>query len=391
MSGTVELCFEGSSDFEERKEQKTDFDLSEDEKRTRFGTLKKKASLSASNKFKHSLKKKSRRRSENESYVPIEDVRDAKELKAVDAFRQELISNDLLPVRHDDYHMMLRFLIARKFDIEKAKHMWAEMLQWRKDFGTDTIMEDFEFKELNEVLQFYPQGYHGVDKEGRPIYIERLGKVDPYQLMQVTTLDRYVKYHVQEFEKSLAIKFPACSIAAKRHIDSSTSILDVQGLGLKNLTKPAREVIMLLQKIDNDNYPETLCRMFIINAGPGFRMIWNTVRTFLDPKTASNIHVLGSNYQSRLLEIIEASELPEFLGGSCACAGQGGCLRSEKGPWKDPDILKIVTKSYGEGRITGGENCRYPMIKSNASSSESGSEADEITSPKATQHIQIQG
>ena len=98
------LGFEGSSGSDEKRtERKSDFKISGSSSN---GSLKKKVS----SKIKHSLKKKTgRRKSDGRvSSVSIEDIRDVEELQAVDAFRQSLIAEELLPQKHDDYHFMLR-------------------------------------------------------------------------------------------------------------------------------------------------------------------------------------------------------------------------------------------------------------------------------------------
>jgi hypothetical protein len=104
VSGT-----DGCSSHDERRDHRLDFEISEDEKKTRMGSLKKKA-IDASSKLRHSLKKKNRRKSGSRVLsVSIEDVRDLVELEAVESFRQALILDELLPAKHDDYHMLLRY------------------------------------------------------------------------------------------------------------------------------------------------------------------------------------------------------------------------------------------------------------------------------------------
>ncbi|XP_060199118.1 phosphatidylinositol/phosphatidylcholine transfer protein SFH13-like isoform X1 [Lycium barbarum] len=337
---------EGGSDayYNDSRERKSDCENSEDEtQRFRIGAFRKKA-INASNKFTRSLRKRGKRKVDYRfPSVPIEDIHDAEEENAVYELHLQLLDKNLLPPIHDDYHTLLRFLKARDFNIEKTIQMWEEMLNWRKEFGADTILEDFHFEELEEVLQYYPQGYHGVDRDGRPVYIERLGQAHPNKLMRITTIDRYMKYHVQEFERALHEKFSACSIAAKKRICSTTTILDVQGLGVKNFTRTAASLLAAMAKVDNSYYPETLHRMFIVNAGPGFKKIlWPAAQKFLDAKTIGKIQVLEPKSLGKLLEVIDPSQLPDFLGGSCTCSVEGGCLRSNKGPWSDPEIMKLV-------------------------------------------------
>ncbi|KAE8662881.1 Phosphatidylinositol/phosphatidylcholine transfer protein SFH12 [Hibiscus syriacus] len=284
------------------------------------------------------------RRSSKAMSIEIDDERSPEEVESVDAFRQALLSEDKLPARHDDYHTMLRMING--FACESNCRMPDDLTSRNQRKCGLTCSNggrnlDFDFKEHSEVLKYYPQGYHGVDMDGLPVYIERLGMVDVGKLMQVTTMDHYLKYHVREFEKTFQMKFPACSIAAKKHIDQSTTILDVNGVGLKSFTKAARDLVGSLQKIDGDNYPEKLNRMFIINAGSGFRMLWNSVKSFLDPKTTAKINVIGNKFQSKLLEIIDEGHL-HF-------ADQGGCMLSDKSPWKDPEIMKMVQSGAHKG------------------------------------------
>lgn len=88
-----------------------------------------------------------------------------------------------------------------------------------------------KFEEYSEVKKCYPHGYHGVDRYGRPIYIETMGMVDLNSLLQAITVEQFVRYHVSEQEKKTQdLRYPACSIAAKRHVASTTSILDVKGV-----------------------------------------------------------------------------------------------------------------------------------------------------------------
>lgn len=60
------------------------------------------------------------------------------------------------------------------------------------------------------------------------------------------------------------------------------------------------------------------------------------------------IHVLGRDFESVLLEYVEAENLPEFLGGTCTCSHMSGGCVPKKSKFKATDKNENVPTVYNE-------------------------------------------
>ncbi|KAG8630504.1 hypothetical protein KVT40_002123 [Elsinoe batatas] len=235
---------------------------------------------------------------------------------------------------------LLRFLRARKFNVELSKQMFIDCEKWRKEFGggIDNLLQTFDFGDEKKKLEhLYPQYYHGTDKDGRPVYIERLGNINLTEMYKITTEERLLSNLVVEYEKVSDPRLPACSRQSGHLLETCCTIMDLKGVGLTNVG----QVYGYMGKasgVSQNYYPERLGKLFVINAPWGFSSVFAVVKKFLDPVTVAKIHVLGGGYKSELLKQIPAENLPKEYGGSCECPG--GCQYSDKGPWHDPQFAR---------------------------------------------------
>ncbi|OQE16881.1 hypothetical protein PENFLA_c026G00446 [Penicillium flavigenum] len=229
---------------------------------------------------------------------------------------------------------LLRFLRARKFDVEAAKTMFMNSETWRKEFGTDDLARTFKYPEKEKVFEYYPQYYHKTDMDGRPVYIEKMGKIDLNKMNQITTSERMLKNLVTEFEKLSDPRLLACSRKAGKLLETCCTIIDLKGVGITSVSS-VYGYVKQASDISQNHYPERLGKLYIINAPWGFSSVFRAVKGFLDPITVSKIHVLDSGYQKELLAQIPAENLPVEFGGTCKC--EGGCELADIGPWKEDE------------------------------------------------------
>ncbi|XP_068605936.1 SEC14-like protein 1 [Brachionichthys hirsutus] len=213
----------------------------------------------------------------------------------------------------------LRFLRARDFNLDKAREFLCQSLTWRKQHQVDFLLDTWERPQL--LQDYYTGGWHHHDRDGRPLYVLRLGQMDTKGLVRALGEEVLLRQVLLINEEGLQrcqenTKVFGCPISCW------TCLVDLEGLNMRHLWKPGVKALLRIIEVVEANYPETLGRLLILRAPRVFPVLWTLVSPLIDENTRKKFLVYaGNSYQGPggLVDYINKEIIPDFLGGDCMC------------------------------------------------------------------------
>ncbi|KAF8555231.1 CRAL/TRIO domain-containing protein [Imleria badia] len=274
-------------------------------------------------------------------------ISDSEQADILKTFREQLFAEGILhegdSIGTDD-PTLLRFLRARKFNLDESKKMVKNCQHWRQSvsgIGIDELrnrMDPFDYPGREEVFKSWSMYFH---KKGRPVNVQYFGGLNLPELYKHVTPEKLVESIIVNADALTREVLPAASRAAGRRIDQSIVIVDLQGFGLSQFWQ-VKSLVQMSFQISQDYFPETMGQLAIINAPPSFTFIWSVIKPWLAKETVEKVDILGKDYKEVLLQIVDADNLPASLGGNCTCSSAGGCDLSSAGPWMDERLVKTT-------------------------------------------------
>uniref|UniRef100_A0A8C9SWG9 SEC14-like protein 1 n=1 Tax=Scleropages formosus TaxID=113540 RepID=A0A8C9SWG9_SCLFO len=224
-----------------------------------------------------------------------------------------------------DEHI-LRFLRARDFNVDKARDFLCQSLTWRKQHQVDYLLETWAPPQV--LLEYYSGGWHHDDRDGRPLYILRLGQMDTKGLVRAVGQESLLRHVLSINEEGLR----RCGENTKlfrRPVSCWTCLVDLEGLSMRHLWRPAVRALLRIIEVVEANYPETLGRLLIVRAPRVFPVLWTFISPFIDENTRKKFLIYaGNDYRGPggLVDYIDCEVIPDFLGGDCVCQVPEGGL-----------------------------------------------------------------
>ncbi|XP_025987981.1 protein real-time isoform X2 [Solenopsis invicta] len=216
------------------------------------------------------------------------------------------------------YATLLRFLRATEFSVEKAREMLTQSLHWRKKHQIDKLLDEYEMPQV--IKDYFPGGWHHFDKDGRPLYILRLGQMDVKGLLKSIGEDELLLLALHICEEGLHLMEEATTVW-DHPVSQWTLLIDLEGLNMRHLWRPGIKALLRIIEIVEANYPETMGRVLIMRAPRCFPILWTLISTFINENTRKKfIFYCGTDYQEQgpgsLGEYITQEFIPDFLGGA---------------------------------------------------------------------------
>lgn len=205
--------------------------------------------------------------------------------------------------------LLLRFLRARKWDVQKALVMMVATMHWRgKEMDVEKIVQEGELGALEngdeQLMSQFRKGksiLHSTDLDGRPVCIVRSRLHRPAEQTPLV-MERYT-VHVME----------TCRMMLRGPVDTATVVFDLSNIEARYTDLgPVRFIIKCFEA----HYPESMGICCIYGAPWFFRPIWAVVKSLLDPVVANKIRF--ANSQLELEAFLPKAEIIKELGGSRA-------------------------------------------------------------------------
>jgi len=146
------------------------------------------------------------------------------------------------------------------------------------------------------------------------VRVERFGDLDVKGVFYSCKKNVLEKFKIQEQELAVRLMKQQSAKTGKT-IDKITVIMDLSHVGSKQLWKPGLMLYLHLVRTLEDNYPEFVKHLIVVNAPKIFPIFFKICKPLISDDMNKKLRVYGSDYQSEILKVIDAEELPAFLGG----------------------------------------------------------------------------
>ncbi|UZJ55538.1 hypothetical protein CBS101457_004858 [Exobasidium rhododendri] len=200
---------------------------------------------------------------------------------------------------------MLRFLRARKWNVEHTTSMLASTLKWRLDTNLDALLENGDLENGKQI----PKYVENFEENGKIFTLGTSSQNQPVMYIQ------FAKHIMWAQPSATTKKFILAHLELIRLLvvppnDKVILIFDCTGFGPSNM-----DVVNLLYVLQclQSYFPETLVTLYLHKAPWILQQAWHLVKWLLDPIVRAKVQF--TNKPHELMNVIPKEHLLKHIGG----------------------------------------------------------------------------